>query len=96
MDDANLGAFHGLESPLALRLVLHPDADAVSRQISDAWVSFARTGNPSHTLIPAWPTYSSDRATMTFDREPQLAYDPSPAERKVMSQLPHLGAATPG
>src|SRR5882757_7643349 len=96
LDDANLGAFHGLESPLALRLVLHPDADAVSRQISDAWVSFARTGNPSHILIPAWPTCSSDRGTMTFDREPQLAYDPSPAERKVMSQLPHLGAATPG
>lgn len=92
-DDPNLGAFHGLESPLALRLVLHPDSEAVSRQISDAWVSFARTGNPSHALIPAWPTYHKDRATMTFDHQPQLVYDPSPAERKIMSRLPHLGSA---
>jgi para-nitrobenzyl esterase len=94
-DDPNLGAFHGLESPLALRLVLHPDAERVSRQISGAWVSFARTGNPSHGLIPAWPTYHKDRATMTFDREPHVVYDPAPAERKAMSQLPHLGTPTP-
>lgn len=95
MDEPDLGAFHGLESPLALRLVLYPDSEAVSRQISDAWVSFARTGNPGHALIPTWPTYRKDRATMTFDHEPQIRYDPSPAEREVMSQLPRLGAPTP-
>ncbi len=94
-NDPNLGAFHGLESPLALRLVLHPDAEAVSRQITDARVSFARTGNPNHAGIPAWPTYHKDRATMVFDREPHLVYDPSPAERKAMSGLPHLGAPAP-
>src|SRR6266581_4539746 len=45
-----------------------PEAFVLSKQISTAWVNFARTGNPNHDGLPHWPTYTSEqRATMYFD-----------------------------
>lgn len=37
-------------------------------QTSDAWIAFARTGNPNHKGLPTWPVYTMvQRATMVFD-----------------------------
>jgi para-nitrobenzyl esterase len=36
-----------------------PQAVILSKQISDAWANFARTGNPSHIGWPRWPAYRS-------------------------------------
>src|SRR5258708_6999986 len=45
-----------------------PEAFVLSKQISTAWVNFARTGNPNHDGLPHWPAYTSaQRATMYFD-----------------------------
>jgi para-nitrobenzyl esterase len=45
-----------------------PGGLALSKQMSSAWVSFARNGNPNHDSLPHWPAYTSDaRATMSFD-----------------------------
>src|SRR5208283_543828 len=45
-----------------------PEAFALAKQISGAWVNFARTGNPNHAGLPDWPAYTADRrATMVFD-----------------------------
>jgi para-nitrobenzyl esterase len=45
-----------------------PEAFVLSKQISTAWVNFARTGNPNHNGLPHWPAYASEqRATMYFD-----------------------------
>ena len=45
-----------------------PAAFVLSKQMSTAWVSFARTGNPNHGALPHWPVYTEDsRATMYFD-----------------------------
>jgi para-nitrobenzyl esterase len=45
-----------------------PEAFVLSKQISTAWVNFARTGNPNHNGLPHWPAYTSEhRATMYFD-----------------------------
>jgi para-nitrobenzyl esterase len=47
---------------------LLPEALALAKQISGAWVSFARTGNPNHAGLPDWPAYTAERrATMFFD-----------------------------
>jgi len=45
-----------------------PEALALAKQMSGAWVSFARTGNPNHAGLPEWPAYTAEkRATMVFD-----------------------------
>jgi para-nitrobenzyl esterase len=48
-------------------------ARAVAARVSDAWIHFARTGNPSHPGLPEWPAFSADRVpTMFFDDECEL------------------------
>ena len=45
-----------------------PEAFVLSKQISNAWANFARTGNPGHSGLPRWPAYRSERrATMYLD-----------------------------
>lgn len=46
-----------------------PEAEALHRIVQDAWIAFARTGNPAHPGLPDWPRHdASRRATMIFDR----------------------------
>jgi para-nitrobenzyl esterase len=53
------------------------EAIMLSKQISTAWVSFARTGNPNHNDLPHWPKYTSERkATMQFDSTCAVRNDP--------------------
>jgi para-nitrobenzyl esterase len=38
--------------------------------MTDAWVHFARTGNPNHRNIPRWPSFTpAGVETMIFDEE---------------------------
>jgi para-nitrobenzyl esterase len=47
---------------------MNPEALALAKQVSGAWVSFARTGTPNHAGLPIWPAYTRERrATMIFD-----------------------------
>jgi para-nitrobenzyl esterase len=40
----------------------------LSRNVSQAWVHFARSGNPNHAGLPVWPAYDAAKhATMFFD-----------------------------
>ena len=63
-----LKAFHTAELPLAVRLVLNPEAEGLSKQIAGAWAAFARTGDPNHAGLPRWEKYSTaKKSTMVFD-----------------------------
>ena len=59
-----------------------PGADKVEDAMSEAWISFARNGNPSHEGIPDWPTYDLEsRAAMVFDVDTRVERDLRRLER---------------
>jgi para-nitrobenzyl esterase len=88
--DGRLGSCHALEIPFVFDtmdqpgadLLLGPDAPhSLSRAMQDAWVRFARTGDPGSADQP-WPAYeTSRRATMEFGDHVGVLDDPGGAER---------------
>jgi para-nitrobenzyl esterase len=61
------------------------DRYALAQAMSEAWVSFARTGNPSHKGIPKWEPFNpTERPTLVFNSEPRLLNDPWGEERLAM------------
>lgn len=85
-----LRAFHTAELPLAMRLVAHPEAEPLSRQIAGAWAAFARTGDPRHAELPHWPAYTlGTRATMVFDAAGSaVVEDPDGEARRTLRAYP--------
>lgn len=63
-----------------------PEAQKVADHMSDAWLAFARTGNPG------WPAYDTKtRATMMFDVESKVVNDPHPEDRALFGKLVPAG-----
>jgi para-nitrobenzyl esterase len=55
-------------------------ARALAAKVSDAWIRFARTGDPNHSGLPTWPPFTSaKRATMVFDNECEIVASFPPA-----------------
>jgi len=91
-----LRSMHGMELPFVFA---HPDlidfmtglgADrqALAREMSAAWVAFARTGNPNHRGIPKWDAWTPARwTTMVFDAATTAVDDPWGQERRAMARL---------
>jgi para-nitrobenzyl esterase len=49
------------------------DTQKVADQMSEAFIAFARGGDPRHAGIPEWRSYElSTRATMVFDVQSQV------------------------
>ena len=64
-----------------------PHAFTLSKQISTAWVNFARTGNPNHSGLPHWPAYTThNRATMYFDTSCEVRNDPEGKGLRLITQ----------
>jgi para-nitrobenzyl esterase len=64
------------------------DRYALAAQMSESWVSFARTGNPNHSGVPHWPAFTTgERSTMVFSRETRVINDPYGEERRAMQAL---------
>ena len=46
------------------------DAYVLADKVSQAWINFARNGNPNHKGLPAWQKYTPENgATMIFDNQ---------------------------
>lgn len=62
-----------------------PGPRALAARVSEAWIRFARTGNPNHDGLPHWPAYSDATCpTMIFDNECMLRNNPDAKERQVV------------
>jgi para-nitrobenzyl esterase len=62
-----------------------PEAMALADKVSDAWIAFARTGNPNTPKLPKWTPFNpADRPTMVFDNETKLVNDPIREQRVAM------------
>ncbi len=63
-----------------------PGAFALSKQMSTAWASFARTGNPNHSDMPHWSAYTAGtRATMYFDTPCAVRNEPEGKGLKIIA-----------
>jgi para-nitrobenzyl esterase len=90
----SMGAYHALELGFLFGNYSEayggsgPAADAVSRNIQDAWLSFARNGNPSCESIGNWPSYSERRLTMMLRDVCHVEEAPYDDERRVWDPTP--------
>jgi para-nitrobenzyl esterase len=88
------GSCHALEIPFVFGVLANPGAELIlggvagddlwglSDAMQDAWIAFARTGDPNHPGLPEWPAWDPEtRPVMRFDVEPALVHDPGRAER---------------
>lgn len=63
-----------------------PEALALSRKVSQAWVNFARSGDPNHSGLPAWAAVSERKMpVMYFDNVCSVRNDPEAEARKLMA-----------
>ena len=90
-----LGAAHAVEIPFVFDALdqpgqdrfagAGPEADALARQMQDAWTAFARTGRPG----PEWPRYEAgSRTTMVWGSTSRPEDAPLEEERRVWEGNP--------
>jgi para-nitrobenzyl esterase len=62
---------------------------ALAEQMSAAWLSFARTGNPNNKSLPQWTAFRvPERTTMVFDVKSRAVNDFRGDERQMLAALP--------
>jgi para-nitrobenzyl esterase len=86
-----VGARHGLELPFVFgtlragvarqTLGVSRGARQRSRSKQDAWLAFARSGDPGTARLPEWPRYATiARETLDLDLEAKVLSAPFAAE----------------
>ena len=106
-DGGRWGAPHGLDIPLVFGNLDAPvdlkgtrigggeRSRKMSARMSDAFIAFARAGDPNIRTLPKWERYELPRrSTMLLDDEPRLADDPRGAERRLFAQVPYIQQGT--
>ena len=69
-----------------------PAADKLAKCMQDAWLAFARTGDPSCESAGKWPVYGSKRQTMIFDKKCRVEAAPYEEERKAWDNVKRVSA----
>jgi len=66
-----------------------PESVAMSNLMSDAFIAFARAGDPNGGALPRWEPYTLPRRqTMVFDNTSRMEDDPRGAEREFFNRVP--------
>lgn len=103
LENGRYGAMHTMDIPLVFDHIAQPEsrtgtdanAQQTADQMSEAFIAFARSGNPAHSGIPAWKSYELPaRSTMVFDVQSQLVDDPRGEERKLFAKVPYIQRGT--
>jgi para-nitrobenzyl esterase len=100
-DYKNYGSCHGMELPFVFGTIDDLDVivftgrstqrEAVMNQVQQAWVNFARTGDPSQPGL-AWLKYDKKtRSTMELRATSRIVDDPRSKERSLWNNLPFDG-----
>ena len=94
MRDGKLRCMHCMELPFVFD---HPDLIPfmtgtgreryeLAKKMSEAWVAFARTGNPNHSGLPRWAPWNPEQwPTMVFNTETRAVNDPWGEERRALA-----------
>ena len=65
-----------------------PESKGLGAIMSDAWIAFARSGDPNHGAMPEWPEYTpNERATMLFNVSCAVENDPGGAARELWMSM---------
>ena len=68
------------------------DALELADRMSQAWINFARTGDPNTEDLPQWPVYNcSEGATMFFNNECEVRYNHDKELMEFIRQFPTRG-----
>ncbi|WP_293354738.1 carboxylesterase/lipase family protein [Phenylobacterium sp.] len=101
-DGGRFGAPHASDIQLVFDNLAKPGATAIgptaqpmADQMSEAFLAFARTGDPNCKAIPTWAPYDlRRRRTMVFNVPSRLVDDPRGAERRLFAKVPFVQAGT--
>jgi para-nitrobenzyl esterase len=103
VDGGKWHAPHTLDIPLAFDNTAQPgalsgdgpEARRMAAAMSETFIAFAKTGDPTNAAIPAWPGYSlARRETLIFDLPPRIENDPRGGERRLFAQVPFIQRRT--
>jgi len=90
-----LGACHGLDVGFVFNNLepgFHGSGAAAERlvsQMQDAWIAFARSGDPSCDSIGKWPLYGNSRQTMILGKDSHVEAAPYEEERRIWDAVPN-------
>jgi para-nitrobenzyl esterase len=63
-----------------------PEPEIMAKQMSAAWLAFAKSGDPNTPLLPKWPAYEAEkRSTMVFNLKSRVVEDLYAATRKAVT-----------
>ncbi len=65
-----------------------PAADTLARNMQDAWLAFACTGDPNCEGLGKWPVYGKQRETMIFGAKSGVENAPLEEERLIWDSAP--------
>ncbi|MCG8588831.1 MAG: carboxylesterase/lipase family protein [Proteobacteria bacterium] len=93
-----IGSCHALEIPFVFGTLRHPalrvalsagrSARSLSNTVQDAWIAFARSGDPNHERLPAWPDAGeAGHPTLFFDDVCHVAPSPYPEAVRFFDEV---------